>query len=128
MRRAEVVVLVLILSVFFGLLASGINRVNEKAARERCRNNLKQIGLALYNYESTYRRFPAATMPHASLPPERRLSWLLAIMPFVECGIFPMADKEKAWDAEQNRPIAVYSYAVYFCPANPDQTNSGGVA
>jgi hypothetical protein len=127
MRLSELVILVLILVVVLGLVTIGVQTVNERALRNECQNNLKQVGLAIHHYRDMYGRFPAATMSNPDLPPERRLSWLLAIIPFVESTrIFKDADKEKGWDAEENRPIAVIDFGVYLCRANPERHAESG--
>jgi hypothetical protein len=63
--------------------------VRRAAARSQCANNLKQIALGLHNYADTnpggYRAaLPAGTVPNAALRPEQRLSWVVALLPFVE--------------------------------------------
>jgi prepilin-type processing-associated H-X9-DG protein len=115
-------VVVLLLAVCGGLLVVGIARVRDAAARTQCTNNLKQIALAVHNYQDTYGAVPSADLPNLALPPEKRLSWLVSIVPFVEAGnLYSKMDREKGWDAEENRFAALRVFQTYQCPSFPER-------
>lgn len=79
----ELLVVIAIIGILVALLLPAIQAAREAARRMSCNNNLKQIGLALQNYESTYRVFP----PSATLPRSRvGDSWSAQarILPYLE--------------------------------------------
>ena len=54
----ELLVVIAIIAVLIALLLPAVQQARESARKTQCKNNLKQLGLALHNYESTFTRFP----------------------------------------------------------------------
>jgi prepilin-type N-terminal cleavage/methylation domain-containing protein/prepilin-type processing-associated H-X9-DG protein len=94
----ELLVVIAIIAVLIGLLLPAVQKVRDAAARTKCQNNLKQIGLAVHNFESAYQRFPAGLIVQSGFlagectgcapPPMEGLwgSWLTWILPYMEQG------------------------------------------
>lgn len=104
-RRINFAVICLLVLLVGGLVIVSISRVRNAASLVQCRNNLRQIGLALGLYHDTQGHFPTGTLPNPNLLPEKRLSWAVAVWPdFMNGGTAARLDKTKPWDAEENCP------------------------
>jgi prepilin-type processing-associated H-X9-DG protein len=110
-------------------LAEVALRLRATSHRTECVNNLRQLGLALNGHLDAHGAFPPAAILNPRLPPQRRLSWLAAILPDLGEGtpagkryedLAGRLDRRRAWDAPANALVVRTPIPLFLCPAHPD--------
>jgi prepilin-type N-terminal cleavage/methylation domain-containing protein len=86
----ELLVVIAIIAILIALLLPAVQQAREAARRTQCKNNLKQLGLALHNYHDVHGRFPPTQVMVAYLganntnPVPRNHTWVSMLLPFLE--------------------------------------------
>ncbi len=156
-RRAftliELLVVIAIIAILIALLLPAVQQAREAARRAQCKNNLKQIGLAIHNYQDNYGQFPLSydgTLPIFTLggpgsgtrvdPDQPAISWISAMLPFIEQQtLYDQLVANRAFDTPWSlwqsgqgygnpavQQLAMTIIPTLLCPSNPqDLTNEG---
>ncbi|WP_437187767.1 DUF1559 domain-containing protein [Planctomicrobium sp. SH668] len=140
----ELLVVIAIIAVLIALLLPAVQQAREAARRSQCKNNLKQIGLALHNYHDTHNTFPlgsggAGTSPatgaacnwSAVQTPQARAPWTVLILPMLDEGpryssfdfndsftVGPWQQGATANETQWRQPMVKYR-----CPSDVNATN-----
>lgn len=107
-----------IIGILIALLLPAVQAARESARRISCANNLKQIGLALHNYESSFRKLPPAFLLQSN--GETRGSWSVhaRILPFVEQeSLGERIDLSIDWHQQVHTGVPAARINTYICPS-----------
>ncbi|HET6884217.1 MAG TPA: DUF1559 domain-containing protein [Pirellulales bacterium] len=105
-----------VLGLLIALLLPATRSAREPGRRNTCSNNLRQIGLALLNYEAVHHALPPAHTVDARGKPLH--SWRTLILPFLEReDLYRQIDHSKAWDDPANRSAFETRVHIYRCPS-----------
>jgi len=108
--------------ILVALLLPAVQAAREAARRNQCNNNMKQISLALLNYEATYKSFPPAYVADENGKPMH--SWRVLILPFIEeQSLYDQYDFDKPWNSPENMRLAPLMPSVYACPSDYNEPN-----
>jgi prepilin-type N-terminal cleavage/methylation domain-containing protein len=118
----ELLVVILIVGVLVGLLLPAVRRVREPANRTQCANNLKQLMMAIHNYQSTYSsaKYAGQMCPPGCIgygaTPEERLSWMVAVLPYLEQdSLYQRIDLQNGYGG--NFPAVQTRIKTFECPS-----------
>lgn len=136
----ELLVVIAIIGILVGMLLPAVQSVRAAARRTSCANNVRQIALAVHNYESAFNRFPVNQigpgMPDGNGGYEAGYySWLVPLLPFVELGNVHQSfalgqnngdgDGYKVSDTHPNAGAVQTLIPTFLCPSDvPNRENA----
>jgi prepilin-type N-terminal cleavage/methylation domain-containing protein/prepilin-type processing-associated H-X9-DG protein len=143
MRRAsrhgftliELLVVIAIIAVLIALLLPAVQSARAAARRASCVNNLKQLGVAMHNYNASIGTFPIGRQginrpsgdpgyPGDSSGTNHRRTWTLGLLSQVEQGtMFNAINFSSSYNNLANSTVVSKFIAVYACPADPNVQN-----
>ncbi|MBM81561.1 MAG: prepilin-type cleavage/methylation domain-containing protein [Planctomycetaceae bacterium] len=121
----ELLVTIAVISVLIALLLPAVQKAREQPRMTTCRNNLKQLGIALANYHSGHNVLPPSSTSDVErgvwrpMPDQYHLhSWASMLLPEIEQGLIQdEIDYDLSSLRQDNRDIASTIIPVFFCPS-----------
>ena len=120
----ELLVVIAIIGILIALLLPAVQKIRASAHSLKCKNNLRQIGLALLNYESEFQKFPDGS--YCTGGNTCFQDWAIAILPFIEQDNlyrqFDFHDYQTPAGLNENQPASALAQLVstFVCPTDPD--------
>jgi len=119
----ELLVVMAIIAILAAILLPAVQAAREAARRTQCRNNLKQIGVALHNYHDTYNMFPpgwiGVTNSQMDANGGSGIGWAACILPSMEQYAVSLKINGKVFITDPGeKTIAVFKVPNYRCPSD----------
>jgi prepilin-type N-terminal cleavage/methylation domain-containing protein len=125
----ELLVVIAIIGVLVALLLPAVQSAREAGRRTQCNNNLKQLALAVLNYESAHRSFPPSSLwnvadgatPDIAASNKYSENWGILVLPFLEeQSLFDRFDHTRYITHPLNEPARSTPLSVMRCPTDTD--------
>jgi len=121
----ELLVVIAIIAILIALLLPAVQQAREAARRTSCKNNLKQIGLALHNYHDSYKCFPPSLCLTFNGSAWGEWGAQARLLPYMDQSTLQnLIDFSLPYSSPQNLPAISFRVPVYLCPSEVNDRTS----
>lgn len=124
----ELLVVIAIIAILMALLLPAVQQAREAARRTHCRSNLRQLGIAIYNYHDSHNVFPmnassrSGAIPGSDPPGVNGFTWIVGCMPyFDEANLYNQLNSNILNRIEPNLTLVRTPVRLLMCPTDPTE-------
>ncbi|MEM7454075.1 MAG: DUF1559 domain-containing protein [Planctomycetota bacterium] len=123
----ELLVVIAIIGILIGMLLPAVQQVREAARRINCANNMRQLGLAVMNYESAFQHFPSGVVDSDDDLTDALHSGLVYLLPNIEQNnVYEQYDFNSDWKTGTNLTLTQVKIETFLCPSNTSAVGQDG--
>lgn len=123
----ELLVVIAIIAILIAILLPAVQQAREAARRSQCKNNLKQIGLAMHNYHDVHRSLPPGWIMVEDGEPEPHegvngSGWATHLLPMLDQNnVWELFDANYGIEQPENDTFRLNTLTVFRCPSDPSK-------
>jgi prepilin-type N-terminal cleavage/methylation domain-containing protein/prepilin-type processing-associated H-X9-DG protein len=122
----ELLVVIAIIGILVALLLPAVQAAREAARRAQCTNQIRQLALAVHDFEMADGHYPAGTNnpqgPIQNLPNGLHISWIARVLPYFEEGVkYEKLDLSVSAYNVKNDPVRQTTIELLLCPSSPSE-------